>query len=273
MNAYKCLVVLVLTFAFDIALPAQSQALELYSTNVFIFTNHASVLAGLNRDVWGRGVVLAYDCFYIAPESVTNLISEIKGSSFRKLVSDADPLQDDSYFCECITVEKDYFWLDLFVRQDVNPDALRRLRQRVKFYVAGRLSGHTTNYLYQAIDDIKKDKFSTPIGWPPYLTTNQWVPSTWTNVFAEDGYWVVCDGGYAWLYDKHGLVEKRDAKEYIPELKTKFKSAREQAIASLKSRGYTSLDSHAVLDSEMQKILKRDFHIDWLTPGELIDRF
>jgi len=237
--------------------------------NLLLYTNHLELLRDQGRPN-ERSFDLMFDCANLSLVSITNMISELREPAFVRLVSQEGGAQKPVNFRENFCLETDYFWVEFFLDQKVNdPATQEKFEKRVRFYINGRFSGHTTNFLYQAVQESKLTNISVPFGFPLALKTEQWVPSTWTNMFFTNTHWTVIDGSFAWVYSNGNYFEKRDSKEYAPEFKVQFESARKQALEVLKAKNIEPIDSDAPLNVEIQRVLKTKYHIDWQTPEEL----
>lgn len=237
--------------------------------NLRLYTNNLELLqdqARLNE----RSFDLMFDCANLSPASITNMISELRAPAFLRLISEEGGARKPVHFRENFCLENDYFSVEFSLDPKVvDPATEKRFSKRVRFYINGRFSGHTTNFLYQAIQESKQTNVSVPFGFPLTLMTEEWVPKTWTNLFFTNTFCAVIDGPFAWVYHGGHYFGKRDAKEYAPEFQSQFESARKEASEVLKAKNIQPIDTDAPLNEEMQKVLKVKYHIDWQTPEEL----
>lgn len=244
-----------------------------------IFTNSLEMLQSVV--VSGTdGYALRFDTNSFFTESTdvfANGAAEVRSKAFLRWISDVKPGSDTKiplHVNVCITKEG-LIWIDFrWKTNDISSDESKLLRQRIRFYVYRRLAGHTSNYVYAAVQESKGTNYVLPPGFPVALKKQYWIPSKWIPAhpvgdFTQGGdYWVVRDGKYAWVYPSLGLPQKRDPLEYDPKLKNKFEAARKEAIRNLTSGGQF-LDSQHLIDFETQSILKKRYHIDWTPPEEI----
>ncbi len=246
----------------------ESSSPELAVDETFYFTNHlALVRAEINSVSFEES--LNRDALALLPSDfLTNLFDEIRSPVFKELVTEevgtGGSRKRLPEFRVHVCVQPD--WVDIWFatgsRQD--RDAFGRFAQRARFYVRARGEGHSSNYVYWAIEESKGTNYILPPGFPPSFKSRYWIPSQWidpTNVWN----WRVVDGKFAWTY--HPEVERRDAQEYDSKRKAQFAAAREEAVQNLKARGQF-LEPN-IIDMEVKRILKQRYKIDWLTPQEL----
>jgi hypothetical protein len=223
--------------------------------------------------------------------SLTNLLNELCCPAFKLLVTEerreGNCVKRVPEFRVLVCLEPEYGeWISLAADTERDSVEYQRFRRRAEFYILSRYEGHTTNYVYAAIQETEATNYSLPSGFPRTLKERYWIPSGWiqgleipppsqnsnaTNMLLSPNFWLVVDGEFAWVYDSFGFRQRRDAKEYDPKLKRQFEVAREEACAILKKEGYDErFLPKALLDSEMQRILKEKHQINWFTPEELL---
>ena len=237
-----------------------------------VFTNYKSLLRAQSKTLGTNLFELNYDLHRISPELIKNILGELQSVAFRQLVSETNGNDPAPCFHEYLCLEDNILWLDFsIIPKKYDQLLLGKLKKRVKFYLEGRFGGHTTNYLYQAILNTRSSTLTIPAGFPLKLITEKWIPTGWTNLINQHDYWVVIDGSYAWIYDDKSFIQKRDRKEFDEKYKLKFEFAKSEAEEILNQRGQRSLDSSMYLNSEIKRILKDKYNIDWLSPEELRD--
>jgi len=246
---------------------------------IFVYTNHLSMLRGEREKLLTNTFEVFIGVSDLPRDLVTNVWNEIQCDAFRQLVAEQDGSGTRPRYREFICLEDDMGVESLVAAFTSWPETngvpvYKRFRKRVEFYMHGRFAGHSTNYLYQAIQESKSTNLAIPFGFPMRLKYEMWVPVAWTNHIINDLYGsVVVDGPLAWKYSSDGIFfQKRDAKEFDPQYKAQFESAGKEAQEILDKKGVVYIDSTANFDAELQKILKKKFNIDWLTPMEIDQR-
>ena len=235
-----------------------------------IFTNHLAMLRAQEAAPCTNAFEIQTFIKDKSPELVSNVLHEITDNSFDQLMAENENGKDVMWFQKYVCREDEWFWVAFSTGSGCYDDAAyARFRKRVKFYVSGRFAGHSTNYLYQAISETKLTNDIGLIGLPIRLKYGEWIPSKWTNIVNQDGFWVVIDGPYPWVYDQSGFIQKRDAKQYDPRFKQQFESAEIEAKESLLKENIKQIDTDVFLAPRIKQILKRRFNIDWLTPEEI----
>ncbi len=149
--------------------------------------------------------------------------------------------------------------------------AFDSMEARCRFYLEGLADGHSTNFLNLALLHSKEPEVAETLG---LLTSPRdviWTPKDWpgrTNDI-QQGLCVVVDGPFAWTYLRGEFSGKCDAKEFSPTLRGQFESARTEAEADLYRQGIQGVDNGHLFNMDLQRILKRRYGIDWLTPDQI----
>lgn len=66
------------------------------------------------------------------------------------------------------------------------------------------------------------------------------------------------------------LQEKRDPLEYAPQFKAAFLAATAEANSNIVARTRGGFfDSQSLRDQEIQRVLKKRFHLEWRTPQDI----
>ncbi len=251
----------------------QTNLMSRVADEAFYFTSHWAMVEesfkspltnSFEVSIMNRGLTL------LGLDFLTNLFVEIRGPVFRTLVTEEVRTGGSSErlpeFRAGVWVGPSDVSIRLFAGGKRN-GAYARFEQRVRFYISARAEGHSSNYVYWAIQESKGTNYSTlPPGFPLWVKSRYWIPSYWinpTNVWSG----VVVDGKLAWSYAGLPVGQRRDAQEYDPELKTKFADARQEAVRDLKSRGIFL--EPGILDIAIKRVMKQKYNIDWLTPQEL----
>jgi hypothetical protein len=263
------------------------------------FTNYTTMLQVMMKSPFTNGFDIGFLRIKnraVSTNFVDNLFREIQSDGFATLVTDRrmdEPGERVPTFRSAVCVEPNHIWFCFRANEADNKTAFLNFKRRAEFYVHSRLVGHTTNYVYWAIQETKQTNYSLPPNFPMFLKEQYWIPSKWIQQltyetaavtmfnsvsnkqqpdFVAGGvFWVVLDGDFAWQYDRFGSVEKRDPKEYDPKLKRQFSAAREETVRRFKDRGIQVPDSAVLFDRELKQILKTKFQFDWLTPEEIND--
>ena len=266
------------------------------STNIFFFPNIEAMLhweinsgfsSGTRDKIYGPE-----DLQYLPTNFFANLSNELTNATFNKLILHGNPLatNGDSGIAFALgiscgginlgysicgnwpTTAEDLPWLD-----------------RLRFYMDSRFSGHSADYVTQAIiEKTEGTNFALPLRFPKALKEEAWIASKWieedpmpevdgigwldpgTNgMTGFNNMWIVRDGQFVWVYwlGGHG-GERRDPKEYDPRYRSQFKLAAKEAVQAIRAQK-RFIEGTYLIDKEIKRILAQKFGIDWLPPEEL----
>lgn len=200
----------------------------------------------------------------------SDFLKEIQSDGFKQLVTEAKANKGRADLVpafRCAACLED-FWLTIAffaLFESKEDDLFRRFERFVRFYIDSRMDGHTTNYVYAAINQAKNDEHR-PVNVSIQRSQSYVeIPDGWLRRIS-DTQWLLVDGKLAWVYNVFGFSERRDALEYDPRFTNFFRIAKQELSQNNASGQISTASDYNV---RLKRILKEQHGIDWTTPEEL----